>query len=180
MDAQVPQLTLHILELAFRDPTNHRWKFQPLVSWLNPWRGNPWIQRTDGILAASQVMLVVKNLPTNVEDITDTGWIPGSGRSPGGRHSNPFQYSCLENPIDRGTFWATVHSTARSWLWLKHLITQLCIYWEVATCKGTWAVHTALFKGHLGRERETERLSVSISFYPKFWEIALIFIFQCF
>ena len=154
MDAQVPQLALHILELVSRDSTNHRWKFQPLVGWLNPYRGNPWIQRTDSILGASQVMLVVKNLPTNAEDITDTGWIPGSGRSPGGEHGNPFQYSCLENPMDRGALWATVHSTARGRLWLKHLITRLCIYWEVATYKGTWAVQTALFKGHLERERD--------------------------
>ena len=47
-------------------------------------------------------MSQVKNLPTNAEDITDTGWIPGSGRFPGGEHGNPFQYSYLENPMDRG------------------------------------------------------------------------------
>ena len=50
----------------------------------------------------SQVTLVVKNLPANAEDIRDAGLIPGSGRSPGGGHSNPLQYSCLENPMDRG------------------------------------------------------------------------------
>ena len=53
---------------------------------------------------ASQVMLVVKNLPTNAGDI---GSIPGPGRSPGGGHGNPLQYSCLENPKDRGARWAT-------------------------------------------------------------------------
>ena len=42
-------------------------------------------------------------------DIRDEGSIPGSGRSPGGGHHNPLQYSCLENPIDRGAWWATVH-----------------------------------------------------------------------
>ena len=47
---------------------------------------------------ASQVALVVKNLPANAEDIRDTGSIPGLGRSPGGGHGNPLQYSCLENP----------------------------------------------------------------------------------
>ena len=45
---------------------------------------------------------MVKNSPTNVRDIRDTGSIPGSGRSPGGGHGNPLQYSCLENPTDTG------------------------------------------------------------------------------
>ena len=47
---------------------------------------------------ASQVVLVVKNLPANTGDLRDTGSIPGSGRSPGGGYGNPLQYSCLENP----------------------------------------------------------------------------------
>ena len=47
---------------------------------------------------ASQVVLVAKNLPGNAGDIRDPGLIPGSGRSPGGGHGNPLQYSCLENP----------------------------------------------------------------------------------
>ena len=49
---------------------------------------------------ASQVALVVKNLPANAGDIRDIGLIPGLRRSPGGGHGNPFQYSCLENPMD--------------------------------------------------------------------------------
>ena len=53
-------------------------------------------------LGASQVVLVVKNLPVNIGNIRDRGSIPGSGRSPGGRHGNSPQYSCLENPMDRG------------------------------------------------------------------------------
>ena len=52
--------------------------------------------------------LVVKNLPASTGDIRDVGLIPGSGRSPGGGHGNPLQYSCLENPLDRGAWWATV------------------------------------------------------------------------
>ena len=48
-------------------------------------------------------------------------WIPGSGRSPGGRRGNPLQYSCLENPMDRGAWWATVHGVAKSRTWLKQL-----------------------------------------------------------
>ena len=50
------------------------------------------------------VALVVKNLPANAGDIRDSGLIPGSGRSPGGRHVNPFQYSRLENLMDRGAW----------------------------------------------------------------------------
>ena len=46
-------------------------------------------------------MLVVKNSPANAGDVRDMNFIPGSGRSPGGGHGNPFQYSCLENPMDR-------------------------------------------------------------------------------
>ena len=62
---------------------------------------------------SSQVVLVVKNLPANAGDIIDMGSIPGSGRSPGGEHGNPFQCSCLENPMDRGAWWATVHRVAK-------------------------------------------------------------------
>ena len=57
------------------------------------------------IYGASQVALVVRNPPTNTGDARDprdTGSIPGSGRSPGGGHGNPFQFSCLKNPMDRG------------------------------------------------------------------------------
>ena len=50
---------------------------------------------------ASQVALVVKNLPANAGDVRDEGSIPGLGRSPGGGHGSPLQYSCLENPMDR-------------------------------------------------------------------------------
>ena len=49
----------------------------------------------------------------------DTGLIPGSGRSPGGRTDNPLQYSCQENPMDRGAWLATIHSVMKSWTLLK-------------------------------------------------------------
>ena len=62
---------------------------------------------------ASQVAPVVKNLPTNAEDIRDMGSIPASGRSPGGGHSNPPQYAYLGNPMDRGACWATVCGAAK-------------------------------------------------------------------
>ena len=58
--------------------------------------------------------LVVKNLPGNAGDIRDTGSIPGSGRSPGGKHGKTLQYSCLENPMDRGAWKAIVHRIAKS------------------------------------------------------------------
>ena len=64
---------------------------------------------------ASQVVLVVKNLPANAEDARDMGLTPGSGRSPEGGHGNALQYSCLENPMDREAWWATVHRVAMSW-----------------------------------------------------------------
>ena len=57
---------------------------------------------------------VVKNLPASSGDAADTGSIPGSRRSPGGGHGNPLQYSCLENPMDRGAWWATVHRVTKS------------------------------------------------------------------
>ena len=59
---------------------------------------------------------MVKNPPDNAEDIRDVGSIPGSGRSPGGEHGNPFQYSCLENPMDRGVWQATIHRVVKSWM----------------------------------------------------------------
>ena len=63
---------------------------------------------------ASQVALVVKNQPANAGDMRDISLILGSQRSPGGGHGNPFQYSCLENHMDRRAWWATVHSVAKS------------------------------------------------------------------
>ena len=59
------------------------------------------------IMWASQVELAVKNLRASAEDTRDMGSVPGSGRSPGGEHGNPLQYSCLENPIGRGAWRVT-------------------------------------------------------------------------
>ena len=71
------------------------------------------------------VALVVKNLPANAGDAGDTGSIPELGRSPGGGHGNLLQYSCLENPMDRGVWWATVQGFAKSQIWLKWCSTAL-------------------------------------------------------
>ena len=59
--------------------------------------------------------LVVKNLTANAGDVRDMSSIPGLGRSPGGGNDNPFQYSCLENSMDRGAWQAKVHEAAKSW-----------------------------------------------------------------
>ena len=54
---------------------------------------------------------MIKNLPANAGD---EGSIPGSGRTPGEGNGNPLQYSCLENPMDRGAAWAIIHGVAKS------------------------------------------------------------------
>ena len=108
------------LKIAPNSVFNHIFKneiviqFFLLVWW---WLTNIW---------ASRVVLVVKNLPANTEDIRDAGLISGSGRSLGGGHSNPLQYSCLENSMDRGAWRATVYEAAKSWTWLKWLSMHEC------------------------------------------------------
>ena len=76
---------------------------------------------------ASQVALVVKNLPASAGERRDMGSVPGLGRSPGEGHCCPLQYSCLENPSVRGAWWATVHRVAQSWTRLKQLSMHACI-----------------------------------------------------
>ena len=61
----------------------------------------------------SHVALVVKNLPANVGELRDGSLIPGLGRSPGEGNGNPLHYSCLENPMDRGAWWVTIHRVAK-------------------------------------------------------------------
>jgi len=63
--------------------------------------------------------VVVKNLPANTGDTGDADSIPGLGRSPREGNGNPLQYSCLENPMDRGAWWATVHAVKESQTWLS-------------------------------------------------------------
>ena len=90
------------------------------------------LSRTDGLITtpfvgvcvyiwsgASQVALVVRNPPADAADIRDAGLSPGLGRSPGGGHGNPLHYSFLENPKDRGAWWATVHGVTKSQIRLK-------------------------------------------------------------
>ena len=77
------------------------------LSYLSPW--------------AFQVVLVVKNLNAKAGDM---GLIPESGRSPGGGNGHPLKYSCLENPVDRGAWWAMIHGVAKSQKRLKQPSTR--------------------------------------------------------
>ena len=109
------------------------------------------VDRTVG--RASQEELMIKNLPTSAGDVRDTGSTPGLGRSLGGGHGNSLQYSCLENPMDRGTWWATVHRVAKSQTWLKWLSTAQNSWQEtlryhrdseMKVFHYQWRVHTVL------------------------------------
>ena len=79
----------------------------------------------------SQVALMVKNPPANAGDIRNMGSIVGSGTFAGGQHGNLLQYPCLENPMDRRAWWATIHGVTKRWTQLNrlsmHLITWLYI-----------------------------------------------------
>ena len=81
-----------------------------------------WVSQ--GCHGASQVVLVVKNPPANAEDVRDMGLVSGLGRSPGGWHGNLLQYSCLENPMDKGASWAAVHRITKIQTRLKRLSTN--------------------------------------------------------
>ena len=82
-------------------------KFGSIVSLLKNKRGYIDSQ-------TSQVAIVVKNLPTSAKDIKGTGLIPGLGRPLGRGHGSPLQYTGLENPMDRGAWWAMVHRVTQS------------------------------------------------------------------
>ena len=76
------------------------------------------------------MVLVVKNLLANAGDTGDMGSIPGSGRYPGRGHGNSLQYCCLENPMDKGAWWAIVHRVSQSRTQLKQLNTHARTLWE--------------------------------------------------
>ena len=84
------------------------------------------------ICGASQVVLVVKNLPAG--DVRDVGLIPGSGRSPGEGNGKPLQYSCLENLMDRRAWWATGYRVTKSQTRLKRLSRHACMHMGVSVC----------------------------------------------
>ena len=106
---------------------------------------------------------MVKNPPVNAGD---RGSIPRSGRSPGGGHSNPLQYSCLENSMDRGAWWATVHGVAElehackgkkpSEMAIYYSITNICLSGKGRTMETV--KKSAVFRVRRGRQ-EINRLS---------------------
>ena len=78
---------------------------------------------------------MVKNQPVNAGDVRDAGAVPELGRSPGGENDNPLQYSCLENPMDRGTWQSTVHRVTKRWIQLRQLSTrERNIILSLSTC----------------------------------------------
>ena len=81
--------------------------------------------------------LVVKNLPANEGEVKDPGFIPGLGRSPGGGQGNPLRYSCLENPMDRGAWRATVHKVTKSQTRPKRLSTDAWDWGSFLFCDPT-------------------------------------------
>ena len=112
----------------------------------------------------------VKNLPSNPGDIRDMGSIPGSGISLGEENGNPLQYSCLENPMDRGVWWALVHRVTKSQKQLKQLsihtkstslktfviyvVSYIDVLVFLACCISKYA-HHLIIKGEGGEYRRT-------------------------
>ena len=114
---QTQNSTYHVIPFIWSSQigeSNVRWKkFRtPVAPMLNCGGNWQWIKCFPG-------GSVVKNRPANAED-TDVDLIHGSRRSPGGRNGNPLQYSCLENPMGRATWWVTVHGVPQSQTWLNN------------------------------------------------------------
>ena len=81
--------------------------------------------------------LAVKNPPANAGDLRDAGSVPGSGISPGGEHGSPLQYSCLENPMDRGPWRATVHGVTESETTERLSTVPRCMALHLVACAET-------------------------------------------
>ena len=109
------------------------------------------------LLGVSQVALVIKNPPAHAGDIKDTGSILGCERFPGGGHGILLQCSCLENSMDRGAWWASVHGVTKSQTQLKQLSMHACqycffFYWSIVNlqccigfkCTAKWFIYTYL------------------------------------
>ena len=111
---QVEDSFLHFLS-DFRNFTSSS---QPL-SIQNSSLYSRWRLSTHAAPGAPQVVLVIKSLPASAGDVRDVDSIPGSGRSPGGGHGTPLQYSCLENPMDGGVWRGTVHGVTKRWTGCK-------------------------------------------------------------
>ena len=117
---------------------------------------------------ASQGALVVMNLPANAGDLRDMGSISGSGRCPRGEHSNLLQYSCLENPIDRGTWKAVVHRVTQSQTWMKWLnihAINTSKKPDVWLCNHKWETFRVMVHNTILLERGPENTDTSL--WPK-------------
>ena len=114
------------------------------------------------------MVLVVKNPPANAEDIRHTGLIPGPGRVPGGGHGNPLQYSCLEKPMDRGAWWATVRRVTKSQTWLKRLSMQASKEYFVFILD-TVLYDISLFYMHNQKENENAWVKIFLDLLHKYW-----------
>ena len=110
----------------------------------------------------SQVALVVNKPPATKWDIRHTGSIPGSGRSPGGGHGNPLHYPCLENPMDRGAWWATVHRVAKSWIWPTWLSMHAPWVQHLARSSRYSVLHLFV-KAHVGTSLVVQRLRICLA-----------------
>ena len=111
---------------------------------------------------ASQVVLVVKNLPVIAEDVKrDVGSIPRSKRSPGGGHGNPLQY-CLENPMDRGAWWTTVSRAPKSCIPLKQ--------WYLACMHAYMYIYSVFFRffSHIDHYRVLIKVPCAIQLFYKY------------
>jgi len=103
----------------------------------------PYVKRKWAKTMFTCLSQMIKNPPANAGHVRDVGSIPGLGRSLGGGQGIPLQYSCLENPMDRGAWWATLHGVTKSWTrlkWLTHVpagenktpyntLTSYMVYW---------------------------------------------------
>ena len=105
--------------------------FPPEFIQVNPRATKPLLVKSSSFYGQRSSDSVVKNPPANAGD-EDVGSIPGSGRSSGGGRGNPLQYSCLENPMDRGAWRAAVHGVPKSWTRLSN--------WAWANA---WRVHSS-------------------------------------
>ena len=142
---------------TFRGWAEENWKqsklttrIRHLSSWTTIWYVHLW---------ASQVAPGVKNPPANAGDAWEMEIRPlGQEGSPGGGPSNPLQYSCLENPIDRGAWQATVHGVAKSWTWLKLLSihsTHIHLCWQFY-----WLKAKSKQKRRTATPKSSQRLTV--------------------
>ena len=107
---------------------------------------------------SSQVVLVVKNLPAKAGDISDGGSVPGLGRFPGEGNGNPFQYSCLENPMDRGAWW--LQKVGQDWSNLAHvsltLLNSFCLaLWILINFVNFWTKESILLFMQVGSNMQS-------------------------